>query len=69
MELLFAYNMADTLISNPRFDSDRPSKFPSERFFQIDANERALSANQIDALLIPANQRLSSKHQFENPPE
>ena len=38
-------------------------------FFQIDANERALSANQIDTLLISANQRLGSKHQFENPPE
>ena len=41
-------------------------KVLAQASFQIDAYKMALSANQIEADKILANQRASSKHQFEN---
>ena len=39
----------------------------TEKDFQIDADRMALSANQIDVRWKSANQRSSSKYQFEIP--
>ena len=41
----------------------------AEKNFQIDASYVALLAHQIAAFRKSANQRLSSKHEFENQPE
>ena len=41
----------------------------TKKVFQIGASSMALSANQIDARWKLTNQRVSSKHRYENPTE